>query len=698
MSFIRYRVLFFSLFLLSGLIVSNVHAIEKRVALVIGNSSYNDSPLRNPVNDASDIASTLETLGFSVEVAVDQSRAEIRQKLQEFGRQLDKADVGFFYYAGHGVQADGVNYLIPISANMLDQNDIINQAIAISSILQKMELAGNGINIVVLDACRNNPLTQRFKKSVTAPGLAVIKAPSASFIAYSTAPGNVASDGSGKNGLYTQYLLENINVPGLSIEQMFKKVRVAVVQNSNGGQVPWENSSLLGEFHFVEALESDKTMLLDNYSPEQFELDFWNVVKKEPSRSLYESYLKKFPRGHFSLIAKEKLKRMGNGMLTIRSNVFGDTIRINGELRGSSRATFSLAASEYRVEVSKKGFDTITKKITIEPKKHLDIQFSLQASSKIADNTVRSTAVEAKPVNKVILPEPETLQKTVNEIISTINVVASSLTVNDTLNEYALNEKIEPLINMPFVQLKSGCFTMGSPFLEEGRLNDEKEHQVCLSKDFWMAKFEVTQGQWKKIMDYNPAFFKGCGGNCPVERVSWDEVQAFLIQLNLQTGQKYRLPTEAEWEYAARAGSHTSIYSGDAEMMGQNHATNLNKIAWYSGNSGVKYKGGRYCEDWDEKEFPAIRCGTHPVAMKQANPWMMYDMIGNVWEWTHDKYGSLSTRDATDPIGAKEGNKRVVKGGDWADNLSHNRSAARYGFAQNKKTARVGFRLVRTAE
>jgi formylglycine-generating enzyme required for sulfatase activity len=695
---------FLLFFLFSFCVMLNsAQAAEKRVALVIGNSNYSGSPLKNPVNDASDIAESLEKLGFSVAIELDQSHAQIKEKLQEFGQQLKEADVGFFYYAGHGVQAEGTNYLIPVNADMSDQDNIIKEAISISSILQKMEIAGNGINIVVLDACRNNPLSKRFDRPM-GKGLAVLKAPSASFIAYATAPGSVAADGSGENGLYTQYLLKNISVPGQTIEQMFKKVRVAVVQDSSGEQVPWENSSLLGEFLFVEPLESDKAFTSGGYySADKFELDYWNTVQKSPSKSLYESYLKKFPQGDFRLVAQEKLKQMGNGMLTIRSNVFGDTIKINGEPRGSSKASFSLEPGDYSIEISKLGFDSITRKITVVAEQHLALQFALQASNTLAINS-RSTASALKSalkaVNNVKLPEPELQQSIVDEI-QTIDVVGKAFTVTHTNNDQPhnnRNEKIEPIIAMPFVQVKSGCFTMGSSPLEEGRLNDEKAHKVCLSKDFWIGKFEVTQAQWQKVMGYNPSFFKGCGVNCPVERVSWDEVQGFIFKLNLQTGQHYRLPTEAEWEYAARAGTQSATYMGDAELLGANHASILNKIAWYSGNSGVQYKGGRYCEDWDEKEFVAKRCGTHPVGLKEPGPWMIYDMIGNVWEWTQDKYGSLSTRDATDPKGASEGNKRVVKGGNWADTLSQNRSAARYGFTQNKKIEHVGFRLVRTID
>ena len=687
-----------------SLMISNAYALEKRVALVIGNSHYVNSPLINPVNDASDIAASLELLGFKVEVALDQSHAQINQKLQDFGQRLETADVGFFYYAGHGVQSDGINYLIPVSANMADQDTIINQAISISSILKKMDGAGNGINIIVLDACRNNPLTKNFRHSSSfepEQGLAVIKAPSASFIAYATAPGSVAADGVGDNGLYTQYLLENIDVPGQTIEQMFKKVRVSVVQNSGGEQVPWENSSLLGEFLFVEHSESAPVNVLrQQYAADQFELDYWQTVQTEPSRHLYEAYLKKFPQGDFSLIAREKLKDMGNAILTIRSNVFGDSIKINGEFRGASKAKFSLEADEYTIEISKPGFVTITKKITLASEQQLELQFTLQASRQEVNNS-RPTGTYVKAAR---LPEAAMIRTEINMEIETIDTVgkihsAVDIAQTDSQSRYSMiKEKLEPIINMPFVQVRAGCFNMGSPPLEEGRLNDEKEHQVCLSKDFWIGKFEVTQAQWYKVMDYNPSFFKGCGKNCPVERVSWDEIQGFIFKLNLQTGQKYRLPTEAEWEYAARAGTRSSTYWGDSEILGQNNATGLTQIAWYSGNSAVSYKGGVYCLDWDEKEFNAIRCGTHPVGMKQANPLMLYDMIGNVWEWTQDTYGSLSTRAVSDPQGALKGNKRVVKGGNWADPLAQNRSAARYGFTPNKKMEHVGFRLVRSIE
>ncbi|MCP3851484.1 MAG: SUMF1/EgtB/PvdO family nonheme iron enzyme [Gammaproteobacteria bacterium] len=702
----------FSFLLCLLFIFSSLHtavAAEKRIALVVGNSQYSSSQLTNPKNDATDMRDALQGLGFDVELALDLSFSEMSDEITRFGQKLNSADVGLFFYAGHGVQVDGVNYLIPTNIELSEADNSSDNIISTSYILKKMELAGNGVNIMVLDACRNNPGFEDFKASPS-PGLAVIEAPTASFIAYSTAPGNVASDGSGRNSPYTQSVLKNIEMPGQTIEQMFKKVRVAVVQDTNGLQVPWENSSLLGEFYFVEPVVSDALgEATTYYSAEQFELDFWKSVQAEATREMYESYLKKFPKGNFSLSAKDKLKRLGNGLLTIHSNVFGDSIKVDGEYRGTSKSVLSLEEGEYDIEVSKPGFDTLSHKIKIASKQHMDLQFTLQASSSIiASNTSMPTQKTSRGIK---LPEPEVVIKELNDDITDIvpmkgmknnkhqpkvNVLVQYNTKETVVKK--IRKKIEPIINMEFVKIDTGCFKMGSPPLEEGRSNDEKEHKVCLNNDYWMGRYEVTQEQWQKVMGYSPSFFSGCGKDCPVERVSWNEIQGFIFKLNLQTGQKYRLPTEAEWEYAARSGRQTSLYAGESELLGQNNATLLSDIAWYSGNSEANYPGGRYCEDWDEKEFEAVRCGTQPVGQKQPNQWSLSDMMGNVSEWTNDIYGNLSTRDVSDPSGATTGNKYVVKGGSWEGSLSRNRPASRYGYTKNKKLENVGFRLVVSEE
>jgi len=187
---------------LSLVISTAIYATEKKVALVIGNSGYSSAPLKNPVNDAIDISNSLELLGFEVVRGTDLNRKQLRQRVREFGSLLTKADVGFFYFAGHGIQFNGENYLIPVSVDINSEDEVVDEAISISSILHKMEGAGNAINIVVLDACRNNPFARSYRSA--SRGLTRMDGPTGSYIAYATAPGMIASDGKGKNGLYNQ--------------------------------------------------------------------------------------------------------------------------------------------------------------------------------------------------------------------------------------------------------------------------------------------------------------------------------------------------------------------------------------------------------------------------------------------------------------------------------------------------------------
>lgn len=223
-------------------------AAERRVALVIGNGAYRDAPLRNPVNDASSMARTLGECGFRVRLVLDADRAGMFGAVREFGRDLSGGGVGLFYYAGHGMAVKGANYLIPVNADITAEHEVPVQALDVASVLGWMEAAGNRLNILVLDACRNNPFPRSFRSS--GKGLAQLDAPTGSFVAYATAPGSVAGDGEGTNGLYTQQLLRALQEPGLNVEQVFKRVRVGVKQASLDQQVPWDSSSLTGEFYF----------------------------------------------------------------------------------------------------------------------------------------------------------------------------------------------------------------------------------------------------------------------------------------------------------------------------------------------------------------------------------------------------------------------------------------------------------------
>jgi len=238
---------------------------EKRIALVIGNADYRDAPLTNPVNDALDISEALKKTGFEVEHHTNINRKQMREAIRSFGDKLRQADTGLFYFAGHGIQIKGRNYLIPIAVDVQSADEVQDESIDTSAILRKMESAGNAVNIVILDACRNNPFARSFRSLDR--GLARMDGPVGSFIAYATAPGSVAADGAGRNGVFTEQLLDALQQPGLSIEQTFKRVRNGVKNVTDGQQIPWESSSLMGEFVFLATQQESKTLAIQQPTP-----------------------------------------------------------------------------------------------------------------------------------------------------------------------------------------------------------------------------------------------------------------------------------------------------------------------------------------------------------------------------------------------------------------------------------------------
>ena len=224
---------------------------ERRTALVVGNSAYPGAPLRNPANDARAIARELVGSGFSVILLVDASRAGLARAVRDFGDALARGGVGVFYYAGHGMQIRGKNFLVPVDIDIQREDEVEFQAMDANLVLSKMDSARNALNIMILDACRNNPFARSFRS--VSQGLAQMDAPSGTLIAFATAPGSVAADGDGDNGLYTKHLLSEIRRPGLAVEQLFKNVRVGVTRETGDRQVPWESSSLKGDFFFRAA-------------------------------------------------------------------------------------------------------------------------------------------------------------------------------------------------------------------------------------------------------------------------------------------------------------------------------------------------------------------------------------------------------------------------------------------------------------
>lgn len=244
---------FFALFLSLFALInpsSLLAATGQRIALVIGNSAYSFGPLKTTVNDATDMAEILKKLGFTVTLKRNARLHEMDEAIEEFGNKLKRGGVGLFYYAGHSVQVDGTNYVLPIGAKINKEADVKHQAVDVNKILDEMATANNGLNIVILDACRDNPYSRNFRDA--ARGLAIVsEAPVGTYISYSTDANNVVRDGEGRNSPYMEALAKYMKEPGLTIEQVFKKVRAKLGKETGGKQIPWELSSLQGEFYFA---------------------------------------------------------------------------------------------------------------------------------------------------------------------------------------------------------------------------------------------------------------------------------------------------------------------------------------------------------------------------------------------------------------------------------------------------------------
>ena len=229
-------------------------AAEVKVALVIGNAAYPTGPLRNPVNDATAMARRLETAGFDVTLRTNVTQREMTRAVSQFGEALKPGSVGLFYYAGHGMQVRGRNFLVPVDAQILSEASARSEAVDLDLVLEQLGPAR--LSMVILDACRNNPFEAKFR-SGSGSGLAQVDAPKGTLLAYATAPGKVASDGAGGHGLYTAELLKAMDIPGAKVEEVFKAVRVNVIKATSGLQVPWESSSLTGDYYFRPAAAAE---------------------------------------------------------------------------------------------------------------------------------------------------------------------------------------------------------------------------------------------------------------------------------------------------------------------------------------------------------------------------------------------------------------------------------------------------------
>ncbi len=280
-----------------------------KIALVIGNGKYRQSPLKNPGNDARAIGETLTALGFEVAIRLDADRATMEAALATYIDMLARRKcAGLFYYAGHGIQLAWKNYLLPVDANVTSAKEVQQQGIELNALMADLIKAANPFNLVILDACRDNPFGSAGQPEQK--GLSQMDAPVGTLLAYATAPGNTASDGAGANGLYTENLLKEMRVAEARVEDVFKRVRLAVRRASQGAQIPWESTSLEEDFYFLPSGNLVKPGDAERAKQFAEQLKIWESIETATSVAPFEAYLRRYPSGLFSELAQLQLDRL----------------------------------------------------------------------------------------------------------------------------------------------------------------------------------------------------------------------------------------------------------------------------------------------------------------------------------------------------------------------------------------------------
>lgn len=575
---------------------------EKRVALVIGNAAYEHVPkLINPANDARDMAAVLKALGFDVVEGYDLNKSAFDRKVLDFATAVQGASVSTFFYAGHGLQIAGQNYLAPVDAQLLTPTALDFELMKVEVIQRVMELSTK-TNVLFLDACRDNPLGRNLARNLgtrstdVGKGLAQIEAGSGTLISFSTQPGAVAVDGKGRNSPFSEALIRHLSSSKDDLNAVLIAVRNDVMTATQDAQVPWEHSALRGRLYFNQANPaSDSGKAAPVLLSEAAEA--WRAAEKTTSIPVLESFIARYGDSFYAVLARE------------------------------------------RIEELKKG--TTAGKQPEPPKKSEERSAMLQQGNERERAEPKSDKTRALVVDAM---QPGSVLRDCQECPEMVVVPA-------------------------------GEFFMGS---NDGGASEKPLHKVTIGKAFAAGKFEVTFAQWDACV---------AAGGCPrspedqswgrerrpVINVSWDDVtKEYLPWLSRTTGKTYRLLTEAEWEYAARASTR-SVYSWGNDV-GQNKAN----------CSGCG-------SQWDNRQ-------TAPVGSFQPNAFGLHDMHGNVWEWVQDCHTRNYAGAPADGSAAPEAAScsRVRRSGSWDAVPNTLYPSVRLGNSPRSRFNNLGFRVART--
>jgi len=636
-------------------------AAAERVALVIGIDAYdllpNEAQLSVAVSDATLMAETLASIDppFEVDLVTDVGWREAQVRFDRFLSRASGAECALVYFAGHGVEYHGENFLLVRDSDISDISADVERmkrrlgaaGLSLQSWVDSLDGTGASVKVVILDCCRDNPLQVRDasgRRSLvgSSHGLAQVTPPSGTLISYSADAGQQAND-----GLFTEILAKQISTPGRSILQVFAATREEVGEIS--GQWAAEDAArglpVASRRVRHEPAEYNKL----NLSGLEFRFSrgaAWEAVEiSDGTAEMAEDEIQRRALVLAEKLAEKRLATVGGDA--------DEMAKVRAELEEARRAL----AESGGIGMARRGGEELGSDATMS---------RALADGESAFHSARgmegSRAGEAREFGGIEMH-----------------------------------------------WCPPGEFRMGSPESEPGRDPDERQRQVTLTRGFWIARTETTQAQWERAMGTCAAQQRdkgnahgeitAVGPGVAAYFVSWDDAWEWVATMNrlhpLPEGWRWTLPTEAQWEYACRAGSETAVYSGPIEILGQNHAPALDAIAWYGGNSSVGYEGpGRDTSAWNEKQYPGGVAGTREVGGKVPNAWGLHDMIGNLWEWCADWYGEYQGDEVADPTGPPSGTLRVARGGSWDGIARFGRSATRSKSAPGMRYGYLGFRAV----
>ena len=768
---------------------------EKRIALVIGDSAYERVPrLSNPVNDATAMAEMFKRAGFDmVQLKLDLKALEMRRALRDFSDEANDADVAIIYFAGHGIEIQGNNYLIPVDAVLERDIDADDEAIPLDRLLTIVEPARQ-LRLVILDACRDNPFIRKMKHAVASRsvdrGLARVEPVSPNtLIAFAAKAGSTAADGDAKNSPFTTALVKYLPTPGLDLRIAFGYVRDDVLKVTKNRQEPFIYGSLGGsDVSLVPKPAPPTAPIVDTATREDYEFASQiNVV------GAWDSFLKKYPSGFYSDLARaqrdkliaekaaaaeqtrlaaEKAADAERASIAAKAKAAEDA-RIAAEMARTEAARLAaekkateearaaeaerariaaqakaaedarIAAEKARAEAAarlaaeKKAADEAkaaeAERVRLAAQARAAEEARLASERKAAEDAARAKAVQTKPSGNTqlaaVLPGDGRLGEQVQEQRpqtgcsgtppQTVSLAPDAARALSLPEECGLKPKdgFRECQNCPeMVVVPSGEFLMGSSKEEVDNgladANETPQHRVVVRQPMAVGRFEVTRDQYAAFV--NATGYRGSGrcftfeqnlpkerenrsflmpgyaqeGNHPAVCVSWTDAQAYVDWLSRTTGKPYRLPSEAEYEYAARAG-------GTARYAFTNDPADLCRFA--NGADQSARTAGL------PEDAPYMACNdgyafTAPVGSLAANAFGLYDLIGNVWEWTADCFADDYSFVGSDSTARSLVNcqTRTVRGGDWYSTPASLRPAVRAKANPDAHHDDIGFRVVRT--